>query len=89
MAEEFGRAVNPVGLCVPLPKSQQEGNGPIIPASTRAMRNRHVVLYDLIDPSKHIAQNDLGGHLTLGFDIHNLDYPGIHVHIASNGLRGL
>ena len=25
---------------------KQEGNGPIIPASTRAMRNRHVVLYD-------------------------------------------
>ena len=22
------------------------------------------------------------------FDISNLDYPGIHVHIASNGLRG-
>ena len=28
------------------------------------MRNRHVVLYDLIDPSKYITQNDLGGHLT-------------------------
>ena len=24
----------------------------------------------------------------LRFDISNLDYPGIHVHIASNGLRG-
>ena len=24
----------------------------------------------------------------LRFEISNLDYPGIHVHIASNGLRG-
>ena len=100
------------------------GQWPYIPASTRAMRNRHVVLYDLNYPSKYITPNDLGGHLTsdlksatlitlvsmcilpltvseamaaykrprrsydLRFEISNLDYPGIHVHIASNGLRG-
>ena len=32
--------------------------------STRAMRNRNVVLYDLNYPSKYITPNDLGGHLT-------------------------
>ena len=100
------------------------GQWPNIPASTRAMRNRHVVLYDLNYPSKYITPNDLGGHLTsdfksatlitlvsmcilpltaseamaaskrpqrsydLRFDISNHDYPGIHEHIASNGLRG-
>ena len=40
------------------------GQWPYIPASTRAMRNRHVVLYDLNYPSKYITPNDLGGHLT-------------------------
>ena len=88
------------------------------------MRNRHVVLYDLNNPSKYITPNDLGGHLTSDlksatlitlvfmcilpltaseamaaskppqrsfdhrFEISNPDYPGIHVHIASNGLQG-
>ena len=28
------------------------------------------------------------GSYDLRFDISNLDYPGLHVHIASNGLRG-
>ena len=28
------------------------------------------------------------GSYDLRFDISNLDYPGIHVHIASNSLRG-
>ena len=48
-------------MCLSL---KQEGNGPIIPASTRAMRNKHVVLYDLNYPSKYITPNDQGGHLT-------------------------
>ena len=45
-------------------QAKQEGNGPIIPASTRAMRNRLVVLYDLNYPNRYITPNDLGGHLT-------------------------
>ena len=44
--------------------SKQEGNGPIIPASTRAMRNRHVLLYDLNYPIKYITPNDLRGHMS-------------------------
>ena len=47
------------------------GQWPYTPASTRAMRNRHVVLYDLNYPR---------------FEISNLEYPGIHVHIVSNDL---
>ena len=43
---------------------ETRGQWPYIPASTRAMRNRHVVLYDLNYPSKYITPNDLGGHLT-------------------------
>ena len=99
-------------------------------AVTSAMRNRHVMLYDL---NYHWLQrphgpwrplNGLGGHVTsdfksttlitlvlmcilplmaseamaaskwpqrlydLKFEINNLDYPGIDVHIASNDLRG-
>ena len=65
-------------------KCKQEGNGPIIPASTRAMRNRHEVLYDINYPSKYITPNDLGGHM--GSDLKSA--TGIHVHIAFNGLRG-
>ena len=40
------------------------GQWPYIPASTRAMRNRYLGLYDLNYPSKYITPNDLGGHLT-------------------------
>ena len=40
------------------------GQWPYIPVWTRAMRNRHVVLYDLNYPSRYITPNDLGGHLT-------------------------
>ena len=46
------------------------------------MRNKHVMLYDLNYLSKYLTPFDLR------FEISNLDYPGIHVHIASNSLRG-
>ena len=49
---------SPGGNCI------TRGQWPYIPALTRAMRNRHVVLYDLNNPSKYITPNDLGGHLT-------------------------
>ena len=54
------------------------GQWPYRPASTRAMRNKHVMLYDLNYLSKYLTPFDLR------FEISNLDYPGIHVHIASN-----
>ena len=44
--------------------TKTRGQWPYIPTSTRAMRNRHVVLYDFNYPSKYITPNDLGGHLT-------------------------
>ena len=142
-----------------LDHDKTRGRWPYIPALTRAMRNRHVMLYYLnyLNISLKMASeviwpwiwnqqpwlpwypctyclqqpprpwrppNNLGGHLTsdlksatlitlvsmctlppttseamvaskqpqrsndLRLVISNLDYPGIHVHIASNGLRG-
>ena len=98
------------------------GQWPYIPASTWAMRNRHVMLCDLNyrnlslkmaseviwpqiwnqqpwlpwypcayclqwPPRPWRPPNDLRGH-DLRFEINNLDYPGIHVHLASNDLQG-
>ena len=48
----------------PPDRRETSGQWPYIPASTRAMRNSHVVLYDLNYPNKYITPNDLGGHLT-------------------------
>ena len=46
-------------------------------------------MYVLNYPSKYITPNGLGGHLTSD-EVGNLDYPGIHMPIASNGyLNGL
>ena len=49
---------------------------PYRPAATRAMRNRHVMLYDI------------KWSFDLRFEISNLDYPGYYVHNASNGIQG-
>ena len=46
-------------------------------AATRAMRNRHVMLYDIKWPWRSFD---------LKFEFSNHDHPGIHVHIASNSL---
>ena len=51
------------------------GQWPYKPAATRAMRNSHVMLYDIKCPWR-------------SFEISNLNCPGICVHIASNGLLG-
>ena len=55
------------------------GQWPYRPAATRAMRNRHAMLYDIKRPWRSFD---------VRFEISNLYYPGIHVHIASNGLLG-
>ena len=84
------------------------GQWPYIPASTRTMRNRQVVLnYPSILPqyitlitlvsmcilplmaSEVMAASKRPQRsCDLRFEIRNPDYPGIHVHIAYNGLRG-
>ena len=51
-------------LCCLIEVIVTRGQWPYIPASTRTMRNRHVVLYDLNYPNKYITPNDRGGHLT-------------------------
>ena len=55
--------------------NRTRGQWPYKPAATRAMRNRHVMLYDKKRPWR-------------SFEISNLNCPGICVHIASNGLLG-
>ena len=59
--------------------NRTRGQWPYKPAATRAMRNRHVMLYDIKRPWRSFD---------LRFEISNLNCPGIRVHIASNGLLG-
>ena len=60
-------------------RERTRGQWPYRPTATRAMRNRHVMLYDLKQPWRSFY---------LKFEISSIDYPGVHVYIASNGLRG-
>ena len=54
------------------------GQWPYRPAATGAMTNRHVMLYGIKWPRSSYD---------LRFEISNLEYPGIHVHIAFNGIQ--